>query len=174
MNFTIELLMTYGYAAVFVCVLAEQLGVPLPAACPYDCGRDRRVGQAEPLAALLLAVAASLIGDSVWYYLGKARGMAVLRLLCKISLEPDTCVQRTSSTYSKHGARWLLFAKFIPGSARSRLRWQAYIGSIHGSSSSWMAPVRVSGLVFSSLQDGGFGIKSTRLPPTWTSADGWD
>src|SRR5215472_1047285 len=43
------------------------------------------------------------------------RGMAVLRLLCKISLEPDTCVRRTNATYSKHGTRWLLFAKFIPG-----------------------------------------------------------
>jgi rhodanese-related sulfurtransferase len=41
--------------------------------------------------------------------------MAVLRLLCKISLEPDACVRRTNGTYSKHGARWLLFAKFIPG-----------------------------------------------------------
>jgi rhodanese-related sulfurtransferase len=58
---------------------------------------------------------ASLIGDTVWYFLGKARGMAVLRLLCKISLEPESCVRRTNSTYAKHGALWLLFAKFIPG-----------------------------------------------------------
>jgi rhodanese-related sulfurtransferase len=43
------------------------------------------------------------------------QGMSILRLLCKISLEPDSCVRRTNATYSKHGTRWLLFAKFIPG-----------------------------------------------------------
>jgi membrane protein DedA with SNARE-associated domain len=116
MDFTIELLMTYGYTAVFVCVLAEQLGAPLPSTpVLMTAGAIAGLGKLNPLAARFLAVAASLIGDSVWYYLGKARGTSVLRLLCKISLEPDTCVQRTSSTYSKHGARWLLFAKFIPG-----------------------------------------------------------
>jgi membrane protein DedA with SNARE-associated domain/rhodanese-related sulfurtransferase len=72
-------------------------------------------GKLNLAAALLLAIAASLIGDSVWYYLGKTRGMAVLRLLCKISLEPDACVRQTNAAYSKHGTRWLLFAKFVPG-----------------------------------------------------------
>jgi membrane protein DedA with SNARE-associated domain/rhodanese-related sulfurtransferase len=62
-----------------------------------------------------LAVLASLIGDSVWFYLGKTRGMSILRLLCKISLEPESCVRKTKSAYSNQGARWLLFAKFVPG-----------------------------------------------------------
>jgi len=116
MNFTIELLMTYGYTAVFVCVLAEQIGAPLPSTpVLMTVGALGGLGRLNPLAAWFLAVAASLIGDSVWFYLGKSRGTAVLRLLCKISLEPDTCVQRTSSTYSKYGAGWLLFSKFIPG-----------------------------------------------------------
>jgi membrane protein DedA with SNARE-associated domain/rhodanese-related sulfurtransferase len=116
MNGTIELLTTYGYTAVFTCVLAEQLGVPLPATpVLIAAGALAGMGKLNLPVAWLLAVAASLIGDSVWYYLGKTRGMAVLRLLCKISLEPDTCVRRTNSTYSKHGTRWLLVAKFIPG-----------------------------------------------------------
>src|SRR5205085_9414612 len=73
------------------------------------------LGKLNLALALLLAVVASLIGDGVWYYLGKTKGMAVLRLLCKISLEPDACVRQTNATYSRHGSRWLLFAKFIPG-----------------------------------------------------------
>jgi membrane protein DedA with SNARE-associated domain/rhodanese-related sulfurtransferase len=116
MNTAIELLTTYGYTAVFTCVLAEQLGLPLPATpVLIAVGALAGLGELNTLAAWLLAIAASLIGDSVWYYLGKTRGMSVLRLLCKISLEPDTCVRKTNSAYSKHGTRWLLFAKFIPG-----------------------------------------------------------
>ncbi len=116
MNATSELLTTYGYTAVFTCVLAEQLGVPVPATpVLIAVGALTGLGSINPFLAWLLAVAASLIGDSVWYYLGKARGMSVLRLLCKISLEPNSCVRRTNAAYSKHGTRWLLVAKFIPG-----------------------------------------------------------
>ena len=116
MNGTIEFLTTYGYTAIFTFVLAEQLGAPLPATpILIAAGALAGLGKLNLWVALLLAVAASLIGDSLWYYLGKTNGMSVLRLLCKISLEPDSCVRRTNSTYSKHGTRWLLFAKFIPG-----------------------------------------------------------
>ena len=58
---------------------------------------------------------ACLAGDIVWYALGKRRGTTVLRLLCKISLEPETCVRRSSDFISRHGGRSLLVAKFIPG-----------------------------------------------------------
>jgi membrane protein DedA with SNARE-associated domain/rhodanese-related sulfurtransferase len=116
MNGAIEFLSAYGYAALFACVLAEQLGAPLPAG-PFllAAGALAGPGKFNLPAAWLLAIAASLIGDTVWYFLGKVRGIMVLRLLCKISLEPDACVRQTNAAYSKHGARWLLFAKFIPG-----------------------------------------------------------
>jgi membrane protein DedA with SNARE-associated domain/rhodanese-related sulfurtransferase len=116
MNGSLAILATYGYAALFGCVLAEQLGVPLPAApVLLAAGALAGLGKLNLALALLLAVLASLIGDTVWYYLGRTRGTAVLRLICKISLEPDACVRKTSATYSKHRTRWLLFAKFIPG-----------------------------------------------------------
>ncbi|MES1261551.1 MAG: VTT domain-containing protein [Acidobacteriota bacterium] len=116
MNGTVEFLSTYGYAALFACVLAEQLGVPVPAApVLLAAGAFAGSGKLNLAGAWLLAVVAALVGDTVWYYLGKTRGMAVLRLLCKISLEPDACVRQTNAAYSKHGTRWLLFAKFIPG-----------------------------------------------------------
>lgn len=116
MNGTMELLTTYGYTAVFVCVFAEQLGLPLPATpVLLAAGALSGLGKLNLLAVWPLAILASLIGDTVWYCLGKTRGMSVLRLLCKISLEPNTCVRKTNATYSRHGVRWLLFAKFIPG-----------------------------------------------------------
>jgi membrane protein DedA with SNARE-associated domain/rhodanese-related sulfurtransferase len=116
MNGTMELLTTYGYSAVFACVLAEQLGLPLPATpILLAAGALSGLGRLNLLGVWLLAILASLLGDTAWYYLGKTRGIPVLRLLCKISLEPGACVRKTASTYSRYGARWLLFAKFIPG-----------------------------------------------------------
>jgi len=67
------------------------------------------------LAALTLAILASLLGDSLWFYLGRSRGSSILRFLCKIALEPDSCVRQTGAAYSRYGSDSLLFAKFVPG-----------------------------------------------------------
>jgi rhodanese-related sulfurtransferase len=58
---------------------------------------------------------ACLIGDLMWYYLGRLRGAKVLKVLCRISLEPDSCVRRTETFFIRHGTRSLILAKFIPG-----------------------------------------------------------
>jgi rhodanese-related sulfurtransferase len=62
-----------------------------------------------------LGVAASLIGDSTWYLAGRAYGVRVMKLLCRISLTPDTCVSQTQASFERWGARALILAKFIPG-----------------------------------------------------------
>jgi membrane protein DedA with SNARE-associated domain len=64
---------------------------------------------------MALVTIASLAADSVWFLLGKTKGIRILQFLCKISLEPDSCVRRTEGVFAKQGARSLLFAKFIPG-----------------------------------------------------------
>src|SRR5262245_55858158 len=65
--------------------------------------------------AVALAVLASLISDTIWYELGRIRGGRVLNFLCRISLEPDSCVRKTENLFVKQGARSLLVAKFVPG-----------------------------------------------------------
>ena len=62
-----------------------------------------------------LAALASLGSDTIWYWIGRTRGGRVLGWLCRIALEPDSCVRRTQSVFSVHGARSLLVAKFVPG-----------------------------------------------------------
>jgi membrane protein DedA with SNARE-associated domain/rhodanese-related sulfurtransferase len=116
MNETIDFLLTHGYSVLFSFVLAEQLGLPVPSTpVLLAAGALGGLGRLNLAVAWPLAVLASLIGDSFWFYLGKTRGMPILRLLCKISLEPESCVRKTKSAYSNQGARWLLFAKFVPG-----------------------------------------------------------
>jgi len=62
-----------------------------------------------------LPVVAALTSDLLWYELGRRRGVKVLQFLCRISLEPDSCVRRTEGTFERYGAKSLLVAKFIPG-----------------------------------------------------------
>src|SRR5881409_2069717 len=98
MDGAIDVLVRYGYVVVFGWVFAEQIGLPIPAAL-----------------VLVLAALASLGSDTIWYWIGRTRGGRVLGWLCRIALEPDSCVRRTQSVFSVHGARSLLVAKFVPG-----------------------------------------------------------
>jgi membrane protein DedA with SNARE-associated domain len=100
----------------FVSVLAEQLGVPLPSA-PFliAAGALAHSGQLSFLATVLIGCAAALIADLVWFEIGRLRGLRVLQFLCRISLEPDYCVRRAENTFSKNGAKTLVVGKFIPG-----------------------------------------------------------
>jgi membrane protein DedA with SNARE-associated domain/rhodanese-related sulfurtransferase len=111
-----EFLVRHGYVLLFVAVLTEQIGLPLPAA-PFLIAAGALAGlhKLNLGEAMALAVVASLISDSVWFGLGKRRGGAILQLLCRISLEPDNCVSKTRSVYLRYGPRSLLFAKFVPG-----------------------------------------------------------
>jgi membrane protein DedA with SNARE-associated domain len=86
MHQTFEFLLKHGYWVLGVWVLAEQLGVPVPA-----------------VPALLTMGALT------------GKGHSVLRFLCRISLEPDSCVNSTGVWFKKLGAWALVVAKFIPG-----------------------------------------------------------
>ncbi len=110
------LLLRHGYWLIFLYVAAVELGLPLPAD-PMLLLMGAMVGNHRyaMLPSLLSVIVAALIGDIFWYALGRMRGRSVLGLLCKLSLEPDSCVRKTESAFTRRGAAALLFAKFIPG-----------------------------------------------------------
>jgi membrane protein DedA with SNARE-associated domain len=109
-------LMRNGYAVLFGIVLLEQAGLPIPA-LPVLLAMGALVGAGHFsfAAALLVAVAACLIADLAWFELGRRHGARILTFLCRISLEPDSCVRQTENVLAAGGARSLLFAKFLPG-----------------------------------------------------------
>ena len=106
----------HGYTVLFVWVFAEQLGLPVPAIpILLAAGALAGIEKMSFPAVLGMAVAASLASDALWYEIGRRRGGQVLHFLCRISLEPDSCVRRTEDIYAKHGVRALVVAKFVPG-----------------------------------------------------------
>lgn len=116
MHRTLEFLLHHGYTVLLAWVFAEQAGVPLPS-LPLLLAAGALAGshQLNPAACLLIVTFACVTADSLWYQLGRRKGIAILQLLCKISIEPDSCVRRTEGLFSRQGARSLLFAKFLPG-----------------------------------------------------------
>ena len=116
MTETNQFLINHGLPILFGIVLLEQLGIPIPAA-PWlmAAGALAAAGHFNAAAGLVLAIIACLLADIAWFYLGKYRGARVLGLLCRFSLEPDTCVRRTVNVFERYGWRGIIIAKFIPG-----------------------------------------------------------
>jgi membrane protein DedA with SNARE-associated domain len=116
MGHTVEFVVRHGYALLFVWLLAEQAALPLPSVpLLLACGALARSGQLNPALVLLSGMSACLIADNVWFQVGRRRGGRILNFLCRIALEPDSCVRRTEKAFERYGVRSLLVAKFIPG-----------------------------------------------------------
>ena len=112
----LEFLIRHGYSLLFGWVLAEQLGLPIPAIpLLLAAGALAGSGKMDLALAVSLALTAVILADLFWYSLGRYRGGRILKLLCRISLEPDSCVRRTENLFVRHGAHSLLVAKFVPG-----------------------------------------------------------
>jgi membrane protein DedA with SNARE-associated domain/rhodanese-related sulfurtransferase len=111
-----HLIHTYGVLLVFGVVLLEQIGLPIPAFPVLIIAGARAVdGDGNWLLALVASLLACLISDYFWFRAGKYYGKRILRLLCKISLSPDSCVSQTEDNFSRFGPKSLVVAKFIPG-----------------------------------------------------------
>jgi membrane protein DedA with SNARE-associated domain len=106
----------HGYVLVFVIVLAESLGLPVPAAVALVAGGAAAAsGLLSVFRLLSLAVLAMLIGDTLLFVSGRYMGWALLGFLCKLSVNPETCILRSAESFYKRGKTTLLFAKFVPG-----------------------------------------------------------
>jgi membrane protein DedA with SNARE-associated domain/rhodanese-related sulfurtransferase len=106
----------HGVLLVLVAVLLEQAGAPLPSfTVLLAAGALAASGQVSLAAALGAAVGAALVANVLWYGAGQRYGQRVMRLLCRVSLSPDTCVRMTQSIFQRWGLASLLFSKFVPG-----------------------------------------------------------
>jgi len=118
MDHLIGLIQHYGLVFVFVNVLAEQAGLPVPAyPTLVIAGAYLTQGEHAFIALLLVGAVAAVIADTFWYLTGRRFGTRVLRTLCRITLSPDSCVRQTETIFERFGPASMLFAKFVPGFA---------------------------------------------------------
>jgi membrane protein DedA with SNARE-associated domain len=111
-----QLLAQHGMTLVFANVLLTQLGLPIPS-LPMLVVAGALLAEgtlhAAPLA--MVVIIASLLGDVPWYFAGKRYGYSVLRTLCRVSIEPDSCVKQTENIFTRWGPASLIVAKYVPG-----------------------------------------------------------
>lgn len=118
MQVLLTLLQHYGLWLVFANVLLLQLGLPVPAyPVLIAVGALTARGEITTLHVIAISTLACLIADTAWYFAGARHGRRVLRLMCRLSLSPDSCVRQTENIYERWGAPSLIVAKFIPGFA---------------------------------------------------------
>ena len=154
----LQFIVRHGYIVVFAWVFLEQAGLPVPSA-PLLLAAGALAGthQMKLWVAIAYAALAAVSSDSMWYELGRRRGVRVLQLLCRISLEPDSCVRRTQVRFGKNGARVLLIAKFIPGlnamaaplSGIIRMGWRRFVVFDVLGALLWSSSFMITGYAFS-------------------------
>ena len=154
-----NLLAQHGLLLVFANVFLAQLGIPLPA-IPMQiiAGAFVAAGQLSFVALIGVTVVASLCGDIPWYLAGRRLGYRVLRTLCRIAIEPDSCVKQTENIFERWGPRSLIMAKYIPGFATvapplagaMRMNFGQFAGYSAAAALLWALLPVAAGMVFSS------------------------
>ena len=116
MNDWISLVVEHGVVLVFLATLAARIGAPVPAA-PFlvMAGAAAVAGPLSLLGALVAAIVANILGDGAWFLAGRKYGYRVLKVLCQISMSPDSCVRQSEAFITRWGGGSLIAAKFVPG-----------------------------------------------------------
>lgn len=157
MDDALQYLLRHGLAALFVIMLADQLAIPVPMdififAAGGLVGAGR-IGFVPTVATLLVA---GVMGNIVWYFLGRRHGGGILKFLCRISVEPDSCVSRTQNLFTRYGTKALIVAKFIPGlntvaaplAGVSGVRFSKFLVLITAGLLLWILPYLTLGYLF--------------------------
>lgn len=116
MNDLLSTMGRHGYALAFAVLLAEAVGLPFPASIALvAAGAAIASHTLSGPGLLLVAVLALILGDSIQFWLGRKAGWALLGFLCRVSMNPETCILRSAESFYKRGKATLVIAKFIPG-----------------------------------------------------------
>ena len=138
-------------------VLLDQIGLPVPAVPTLIVAGAIAADGQIPLSALFAwSVIACLVADCGWYLVGQKYGIRVLKTLCKISLEPDSCVSQTQIRFERWGINSLVIAKFIPGLAiiappmagAMRIGWLRFVFLSTCGAVLWVGSGLVAGMLF--------------------------
>lgn len=163
----------YGVPLVGFNVLLQQLGLPIPAVPTLMlAGALAASGRIGFASALSIAVLASLVADLVWFWAGRRYGYPVLRLLCRISLSPDTCVRQTEGIFERWGFYSVVVSKFVPGfstvappiAGALGMSVRAFTLASTASALLWAGAAMVVGLIFAQQIEAVVAWISTHVP----------
>lgn len=165
-------LLHYGAPLVGLNVLLQQIGLPIPAVpTMMVAGALAMTGRFDLGLAFVAAVIASLVADLGWFWAGRRYGYRVLRLLCRISLSPDTCVRQTEGIFERWGFFSVVLSKFIPGfstvappiAGALRMKTGAFVVASIGSAALWAGAAMAAGALFARQVDAVLGWMAANI-----------
>lgn len=111
-----QFLATHGYLVIFVWVFLDQAALPMPSIpLLIAAGALVAIGSLDFTTVVVTASVAAMLADALWYQLGKRGGATAISYVCKLSLEPDSCVTTTRNAFGRFGPVTIVIAKYLPG-----------------------------------------------------------
>jgi membrane protein DedA with SNARE-associated domain/rhodanese-related sulfurtransferase len=150
-------LIDYRILVITANVLANQMGLPVPVLPTLIVGGALAAqGTISPTQVFAGAVIACVLADSVWFLAGRVYGNGVMKLLCRISLTPDSCVSETQSRFERWGSNALIVAKFVPGlsliapplAGATRMAWWRFLVYSTLGAAAWVGVALLGGMLF--------------------------
>jgi membrane protein DedA with SNARE-associated domain/rhodanese-related sulfurtransferase len=151
-------LVEHGVPLVGLNVFLQQLGLPIPAVpTMIVAGAMAAAARISGFGVFAISVAASVIADLLWYWAGRRYGYRVLKLLCRVSLSPDTCVRQTEGIFERYGFFSVVVSKFVPGfstvappiAGALDMRFGAFVAAAFASATLWVGAAMGAGFLFS-------------------------
>jgi membrane protein DedA with SNARE-associated domain/rhodanese-related sulfurtransferase len=176
------IILKYGYPSLYLLLFSEAVGFPMPGSIVLlTAGAAAATGLLHPSISLVLALSAMLSGDILLYLIGRHTGWALLGFLCRLSLNPETCILRASETFYRKGRKALLFAKFIPGvntmtpplAGSMNMRFSTFLPLDFGGALLYTLAFWIPGFLFSgALEDIARGLRAFGAMVGWIVALG--
>ncbi|HXZ79853.1 MAG TPA: VTT domain-containing protein [Terriglobales bacterium] len=111
-----SLITRHGYAVLALLVFLEALGLPIPAALALvTAGAAAALHRMTFPGVLLVGIFCIMLGDLILFLLGRKMGWLLLGVLCRLAVNPETCILRSAESFYRRGRVTLMIAKFIPG-----------------------------------------------------------
>jgi membrane protein DedA with SNARE-associated domain len=152
----VSLITQYGLLIVTANVFMDQIGLPVPALLTLILAGALATSAFGLSSLFAAAVLACIVPDCIWFLVGRRYGIRVLKTLCRISLEPDSCVTQTQSRFERWGVNSLMISKFVPDLAviapplagAMRIAWPRFLGLSAIGGSIWVGSGLAVGMLF--------------------------
>ena len=107
----------YGYWTVFVALLLENAGVPVPGETVLLFASFLAFDEQELRLRyiILVGIAAATIGDNIGYWIGRKGGRPLLERYTHLFRIPMSVIEKGERVFAKHGSVTIFFARFVFG-----------------------------------------------------------
>jgi membrane protein DedA with SNARE-associated domain len=121
----------YGLIALFLIVMLESSGVPLPGETALVAAAIfASQGHLEIAEVIAVAAAAAIVGDNIGYWLGREGGRRLLDRFEFLHRHSAGGLEWAESFFKRHGAKTIFIARFV-AILRVTAAWLAGISRMH-------------------------------------------